>query len=167
MGQYLSTHIGPVLMAKYRESDELVPYRGCANSECSRFRKPVDGGSFCSQCGQIIVQMTDPSRTQKVVHPTQKERWDALDQTGGSDDLLHMNGHATIPKGYHVFLPNLGGGPRKYSPELAEHFTLDIDDVDIDADKLWFVEKFAKEIEAMSGVYEQVEVRWVIMNYTS
>ena len=173
MGLYLSTYIGPVLVAKYTEGTRPVPFRACLNPDCTRSRKPVDPhkqfdwATYCSQCGTKLETMTDPSRTEKVRRPTQEERWAALESTGGDDERLMINGHVKAPPGHHVFVPNIKG-PRDYdTDDYPANFMFDIDEADIDADKLWFVEAFAKEIEAMSGIYEQVEVRWVFMNYES
>lgn len=164
MGLYLSNYVGPVLLAKYTEATRPVPFWACAKPECSKYRKTVDG-SFCTQCGSRLSAMTDPSRTEKVRKPTQEERWAALEKTGGSDDRLIANGHVKGPDGWHVYVPNIKG-PRE-EPDYPANFMLDINDVDIESDKLWFVETFAKEIEAMASVYEQVEVHWVFMNYES
>ena len=165
MGIDYCRYIGPYFQCRNRIEEVPTQYTSCLNNGCVNYKKKMNG-KFCPACGAELGPIDDEPKKQKTVRPYEitEEIKEALfwlhDQwTGTNPD--------PIPPEYDIYAPNVtrdGSPPRIEGDNQA----LEVNGSQIEDQKVWLNQAFAKEREILQDKYgvENVEIKWGILFYT-
>lgn len=157
MGADVFIKIVPYVKCKNIAKTIDVPYHGCVNGSCSLFAKQVTG-NFCNHCGGSIVKQV---REEKQFN----NPWDIgpriLNEKLYSNSDLKSNFHIyTSNSGYRDCPGIIDCGDVMSSAEPIRYY--DVTNLNSEAAKAWFNDKFSNEIAALKQEYgpENVSVEY-------
>lgn len=159
MGVYLSTYVGPVVLAKKFSRQMNQTKVGCSNTVCQRYQKHQEG-KFCNECASPIKPF--PGKMIVKEYPTYADVVSDWERIGLPEDDLFLNNFCPRPPGYDFW--HLSNSREINHPE---HFVIYDNEFSIEAELANFKEKFAKHLEAMRSLYEEIEIRWAFANWES
>jgi hypothetical protein len=157
MGSYANIYFGPYVRCVYRNETRTTLYWACTNPDCLYHRERTryvqsPATKFCPQCGAAVLNVptTVPSRPDRYALIGDAFTEIASEQ---QDTKLYLGS-------------NMGGDdvPRDFHCDDQESH-LDVTKLDWLSEVRWFEGRYAAELEALRGAYDDVVVSWGLHCY--
>ena len=146
-----STYIGPFLRCVTTEKYKQEEYRGCENPECLAFHKEFALGGFCPKCGKKIA-----SFTRKVLQRNPNP-YDYVGDTFATWEDRDTHSVFCMPNGA---LDSSRAFWITHRQGTGWMITGQDINMKTEIEKFWAI--FAKEIKAMSEIFEKISKNYSI-----
>jgi len=160
MGIYQSVYLGPYAECTHKNETEEVTVYGCTTPDCKHYKHhrsqwEGEADKFCPDCGSKkgASKLTRP----KHIHP--------FDVVG--DDLKSLVGQASdhyknVLLGSNLINKHL---PRAFHVGDGADWHVNVTALDREAERQWFADKYATQLEKLHAAYETVEIKWGLHVY--
>lgn len=155
MGAHKHVYLGAYVECTFKKATRVIQVYGCSNGNCPRHPKkeqPAADGKFCTTCAK-------PNAKVPVIVPDRPSSYDVVgdalfDIYSSDPDVVYLGPNQPRP-----------GAPEHYGFESGDEVHVDFTEMKPIAERKWFEQAFAKELELLRGAYATVTVKWGLHQY--